>query len=1465
MKRRAEALRSASPKRACHGHERGNCAACAVECDDVDEFVCGVCGGRFEGSALVAAGQLAPFGVVQKLWRCYACEDSRGVDSIVASKVVEARSWYLVRWNESGEWHASWCSEERLSRLSPIKLRNFERRDASPDVGDEAVEVDEAWRGADRAHLEELWGYGLRATKVHRVIAIEHEANGRVWFMVKWDRSPYNECTWELGTDVEFAAAKEVRAFEAREARGVATIRDDWESATRGPDATVGTPLDAQPPWLVGGTLHGYQLEGINWLRSKWLARQNVILADEMGLGKTITSAGLLASVAIEHYGGAEDPRLPSAHFKPSLVVAPLSTLQNWERELGKWCPTLNVVVLQGNQAARAVIRHRELFSRATPPQVPKFHCLVTSFEVACSESATLHKLKWAALVVDEGHRLKSGDAGKLFQELVTLSCDHRVILTGTPLQNSLQELFHLIKFLDPTAHEALPPASDVDGNHLESLRAALEGRMLRRLKADVLHTALVPAKRELVVHVELTPSQRAVYKAVLTNNYATLATCDSLSSSSDDAPGASAADHNQHHHRKRPRLLDSRTGSSASASVPKLQNIVIQLRKVCNHTALMAPLLGEDVLVAAAAAAATERSPLDVLLEGSGKLALLDKMLARWKASGHRVLIFSQMTTMLTVLEEYLSLRNYSYERLDGSTATRDRQVRIDRFNAPGSDIFVFLLSTRAGGLGINLATADTVVIYDVDWNPHNDLQALARAHRIGQTQRVAVYRLVSRASVEERMIHVAKRKLCLEHAVVARGGSNKAAVSRKELDDVLRYGAERLFKDQDDDDDADGSQYITWDDRALDALLDRDDDDDDDDAAATNGGALSNDEARGEKTSFLSSLMDSFKVAKISFATKAAAAAAAVVEASPNNNENDNYEHDANNNNNNNENKDEPEDALDEERGAEPPRPPAEVEDEEEAAVPAKFQWRELIEASYKQQCEERFTRLGKGKRERRTRSSTTTTCQSSTSQVVEIPDAIEELPRRRRTSAALALCHLANRIVAHGLVGAVGGRWDTTHEILGACESIEETRARCLEVLERCLENDDGAVGQDAARVLSRIGFFALVERCLVRSFESNDLVVRGDSSIWEPRAAGGKWTRHHDRRLLAAVCCHGYGRWERILAGDRFGIASEIYAELDARQRRRRRQNDEDEVVDVDSQADEKQRKIEASSFLRERVKALEKALVAIERPPSIGATRVLQASLDDWTAQISCLLPPDRATVVGAQTEKSRLETQTGAQADSDAAALAAHCARLFHAHDHVSKAERNAESGIRFLQIVAADVSVDATESNWHLGAEVTDSIGKQLAHCRDVVDNATNNVNIIAEKNRLLVDLTTTDLFGGGDSSPRPLLDDAELQDSHDRWSRHEWRQNDAVIRRRTNVVNAAIERWRPYARQQRILDPSPTVPPPPPAPAPAATPDAQGMAPQPWPAPAYHPPPPTDSHQNEFLPSASMAPPYY
>ena len=435
-----------------------------------------------------------------------------------------------------------------------------------------------------------------------------------------------------------------------------------------------------------------------------------------------------------------------------------------------------------------------------------KFHVLLTSYELISIDSACLGSVQWEVLVVDEAHRLKNASS-KFFRFLSGYSINYKMLLTGTPLQNNLEELFYLLNFLTPSKFNDLESFQSnftdiAKEDQVRLLHELLGPHMLRRMKADVLKN--MPSKSEFIVRTNLAPLQKKYYKNILTHNF------DSL-----------------------------RAKSGASCS---LLNIMVELKKVANHPYLL------SVAAEEAPIAPNGLFEVKAMTKACGKLVLMSKMLKKLKAEGHRVLIFSQMTKLLDLLEDFLDGEGYKYERIDGGITGTLRQDAIDRFNAPGAEQFVFLLSTRAGGLGINLYTADTVIIYDSDWNPHNDIQALSRAHRIGQKNKVMIYRFVTRNTVEERVTQVAKKKMMLTHLVVQPGmsGQGKANLSKKEIDDILKFGTEELFADEGEtNEEGESANDIVYDDAAVNQLLDR------------------SQEGIEEKESWANEYLSSFKVA--------------------------------------------------------------------------------------------------------------------------------------------------------------------------------------------------------------------------------------------------------------------------------------------------------------------------------------------------------------------------------------------------------------------------------------------------------------------------------------------------------------------------------------------------------------------------------------------------------------------------
>ncbi|XP_073330820.1 chromodomain-helicase-DNA-binding protein 3 isoform X2 [Pagrus major] len=734
---------------------------------------------------------------------------------------------FFVKLTGQSYWHCTWITELQLEIFHSVMYRNYQRKtdmDEPPslDYGsggedENGVGKSEKRRAKDPQYAileDKYYKYGIKPEwmMIHRIINHSVDKKGMYHYLVKWRDLTYDQCTWERD-DLEipdFAIYKgnywrhrdTIMKEDPDKPRRMRS-KNQEEGEEESPASPVTDPTikyEEQPDFVTstGGTLHLYQLEGLNWLRFSWAQGTDTILADEMGLGKTIQTIVFLYSLFKE------------GHTKgPFLVSAPLSTIINWEREFEMWAPDFYVVTYTGDKDSRAIIRENEFTFDDTAVkggkkafklrrEAPiKFHVLLTSYELVTIDQTALKSIDWACLVVDEAHRLKNNQS-KFFRRLNDYKIDHKLLLTGTPLQNNLEELFHLLNFLTPNRFNNLEgfleEFADISKeDQIKKLHDLLGPHMLRRLKADVFKN--MPAKTELIVRVELSPMQKKYYKLILTKNF---------------------------------EALNSKGGGNQVS----LLNIMMDLKKCCNHPYLFP--------VASMEAQKTPNGAYEgsALTRASGKLTLLQKMLRKLKEQGHRVLVFSQMTKMLDLLEDFLDHEGYKYERIDGGVTGALRQEAIDRFNAPGACQFCFLLSTRAGGLGINLATADTVVIFDSDWNPHNDIQAFSRAHRIGQANKVMIYRFVTRASVEERITQVAKRKMMLTHLVVRPGlGSKAGSMTKQELDDILKFGTEELFKDEiegmkncsRDKVEEEGS-VIHYDSTAIERLLDRSQDATDD-----------------------------------------------------------------------------------------------------------------------------------------------------------------------------------------------------------------------------------------------------------------------------------------------------------------------------------------------------------------------------------------------------------------------------------------------------------------------------------------------------------------------------------------------------------------------------------------------------------------------------------------------------------
>ena len=533
------------------------------------------------------------------------------------------------------------------------------------------------------------------------------------------------------------------RVSEAGDHRHRKTEQEEDEELLAETNANLKTlvTFEEHPPYIKNGEMRDYQIRGLNWMISLYENGINGILADEMGLGKTLQTISLLGYM--KHYRSVPGPHI---------VIVPKSTLANWMNEFKKWCPSLRAVCLIGDQESRNTFIRDILMPG-------EWDVCVTSYEMVIKEKSVFKKFQWRYLIIDEAHRIKN-EKSKLSEIVREFKSTNRLLLTGTPLQNNLHELWALLNFLLPDVFNS---SEDFDswfntnqclGDNalVERLHSVLRPFLLRRLKSDV-EKRLKP-KKEVKIYLGLSKMQREWYTKVLMKD------------------------------------IDIVNGAGKIEKM-RLQNILMQLRKCCNH-----PYLFDG------AEPGPPYTTDEHLVYNCGKMVILDKLLPRLLEQGSRVLIFSQMTRMLDILEDYCLWRAYNYCRLDGQTPHEDRQTQINEFNEPGSKKFLFMLSTRAGGLGINLATADVVIIFDSDWNPQMDLQAMDRAHRIGQQKQVRVFRFITDNTVEEKIVERAEVKLRLDKLVIQQGRlvDNKTSqLNKDEMLSMIRHGADHVFASKD------------------------------------------------------------------------------------------------------------------------------------------------------------------------------------------------------------------------------------------------------------------------------------------------------------------------------------------------------------------------------------------------------------------------------------------------------------------------------------------------------------------------------------------------------------------------------------------------------------------------------------------------------------------------------------------
>mmetsp|Transcript_9183 Transcript_9183/g.21889 ORF Transcript_9183/g.21889 Transcript_9183/m.21889 type:complete len:2363 (+) Transcript_9183:217-7305(+) len=624
--------------------------------------------------------------------------------------------------------------------------------------------------------------------------------------LIKWESANYSDCTFEFERDLVLAEIDLMAPLESyykrtnkptkaqlkqRKSLNDTAMRKSYKLFGDQTDMAEGLRQErvqryqndlASYIFQNGGQLRDYQSEGVTWFLSNWVNRRSCIMADEMGLGKTLQTAAFV-NLLVEkmHRRG------------PFLIVVPLSTLSHWQREFVGWTG-LNTIVYHGSAEDRHQIREQEfaypqdrpdhigtnaIYLNKCTGHLPQTKTglggpwmatvVVTTPEMLVADDwAELAAVRWEVLVVDEAHRLKNHNS-KLAVTLrkPQFRFNHKILLTGTPIQNDVKEFWTLLNFIDPkgfgSQDDFLEKYGDIKSkDRIDELHERIRPYILRRLKEDVEKS--VPPKEETLIEVELTVLQKQYYRALYEKNVKFL-------------------------HKNKKKALDG----------PSLNNLAMQLRKCCNHVFL---LNGVEEEVRHQQPKNVFVTEADFLSKGSGKFVLLDKLLPRLKENGHRVLLFSQFKIMLDILEDYLHVRSMKFERIDGSITGQKRQAAIDRFQDKESKDppFIMLLSTRAGGVGINLTAADTCIIFDSDWNPQNDLQAQARCHRIGQTKSVKIYRLLSRKTYEMQMFHMSSLKMGLDQAVLKgfeSGNSGEGTMTKEEVEKLLRHGAYDIFNE--------------------------------------------------------------------------------------------------------------------------------------------------------------------------------------------------------------------------------------------------------------------------------------------------------------------------------------------------------------------------------------------------------------------------------------------------------------------------------------------------------------------------------------------------------------------------------------------------------------------------------------------------------------------------------------------
>ncbi|XP_078532353.1 SWI/SNF-related matrix-associated actin-dependent regulator of chromatin subfamily A containing DEAD/H box 1 [Lissotriton helveticus] len=544
--------------------------------------------------------------------------------------------------------------------------------------------------------------------------------------------------------------------------KGVTKITEDGESGWNiNPPSILSESLELKP----------YQKIGLNWLALLHKHKVNGILADEMGLGKTVQAISFLAYLYEEGDKG------------PHLVIVPASTLDNWIREFNQWCPELKVILYYGSMEDRKYLRYDILSHKL------EFNIVVTTYNSAISNSddrSLFRRMKLHYAVFDEGHMLKNMSSMR-YQHLMTLNARNRLLLTGTPVQNNLLELMSLLNFVMPhmfssstaelkrlfnTKAKSSDEQTEFEKGRITHAKQIMKPFILRRVKSEVLKQ--LPPKQDVIDFCPMSEKQEELY-VNLFNGFK-----KSINSTEKNTELCNVM---MHLRKMANHPLLHRTYFTA-------EKLKIMSRLMLNeptHCEANPDLIFEDMevmtdfelhrLCQEFGSIREFRLDMDLILD-SGKFKKLEAVLSELKQKGDRIVLFSQFTMMLDILEVFLKHHEHRYLRLDGKTQISDRIHLIDEYNTD-MDIFIFLLSTKAGGLGINLTSANVVILHDIDCNPYNDKQAEDRCHRVGQTKAVRVTKLISKGTIEESMLKISQHKLKLEQDMTAADADEEGTIT--------------------------------------------------------------------------------------------------------------------------------------------------------------------------------------------------------------------------------------------------------------------------------------------------------------------------------------------------------------------------------------------------------------------------------------------------------------------------------------------------------------------------------------------------------------------------------------------------------------------------------------------------------------------------------------------------------------